>query len=145
MSPIFDNKPGEQKPAQTPSPAQPSQAQRAGNSGQNQDPTKGVKDELQVPGHPGIDARLDNRAGADRPPLEEWPAKPQQIDGPDVAHQIEHTRRTLKDREADLGERKGQFSPGPHGLSEESLRETDGPAYGPEGLSEGDVAKGAKG
>jgi hypothetical protein len=62
-----------------------------------------------------------------------------------VAHQIEHTRKTLQNRDADLGERKGMHSPGPHGLSEEALRETGKPLYGPEGLSESEVAKGAKG
>ena len=100
-----------------------------------------------VPGADGVDARLDNRTGADRPPLESWPAKPQQIDGPDVMHQAEHTRRTLRNREQATGGHKGMFSPGPHGLGDESLRE-GGPAgaeqtlYGTEGLTEAELAKG---
>jgi hypothetical protein len=147
---MADNKPAGQSGQSTPQPAaQP----RQGNSGQNEDPTTGLgaaieaahKARTEVPGHPGIDARLDNRTGVARPPLESWPAKPQQVDGPDVAHQAEHTRRTLANRESDLGERKGMHSPGPHGLSEEALRETGKPLYGPEGLSESEVAKGAKG
>lgn len=76
----------------------------------------------------GIDPRLDNRTGDARPPLEEHPAKPQQIDGPDVMHQAEHTRRVLADRDGnDTTARKGMFSPGPHGLSDEAQRETDQP------------------
>lgn len=80
-----------------------------------------------VPGADNVDARLDNRTGADRPKLESFPAKPQQVDGPDVMHQVEHTRATLgqdalgrdlKDTK-EVGERKGMFSPGPHGLSED--------------------------
>lgn len=100
-----------------------------------------------VPGADNVDARLDNRRGADRPPLEEWPAKPQQIDGPDVMTQAEHTRRTLQDRDDAAGDRKGMFSPGPHGLSDETLRE-GGPAgetqtlYGTESLTEAEVAVG---
>lgn len=100
------------------------------------DATSGVGDQLkaaheartQVPGEPDVDARLDNRTGSDRPPVEKFPAKPQQVPGPDVLHQVEHTRRTL-DQDA-LGndvskvERKGMFSPGPHGLSDESVRES---------------------
>lgn len=66
-----------------------------------------------------VDPRLDNRSGAARPVRESFPAVPQQVDGPDLAHQAEFTRRyheSLKD--ADLGDRKGMHSPGPHGLSE---------------------------
>lgn len=117
----------------------------------------GVKDEARnaheartaVPGADGVDARLDNRRGADRPPLETWPAKPQQIDGPDVLTQVEHTRKTLADREdAGDGDRKGMFSAGPHGLSDESLRESGPkgatePLYGTESLTEAEVADGA--
>jgi hypothetical protein len=129
------SKPAAQEPKSEPKQSQPaaqSAQPRQGNSGQSEDPGAGLAGALQtqfetrtqVPGHPGIDARLDNRAGAFRPPLEEWPAKPQQIDGPDVAHQVEHTRATLQDREQDLGPRKGAFSIGSHGLStDESLRE----------------------
>lgn len=96
------------------------------------DPASGVGDQAResfkartaVPGFEGIDARLDNRAGRFRPALEQWPAKPQQVDGPDVAGQVEHTRATLRDLESDLGARQGQYSIGPHGLgSDASLRE----------------------
>lgn len=102
----------------------------------------GVGDELKalheqritVPGASNVDARLDNRSGADRPLLESYPAKPQQIDGPDVMTQVEHTRAVLAEREAAVGDRKGMFSPGPHGLSDESARGSDRP-LGTEGLS----------
>ncbi len=101
-----------------------------------------------VPGADGVDARLDNRRGADRPPLETWPAKPQQIDGPDVMTQVEHTRKVLAERDDVAGERKGMFSAGPHGLSDESLRESGpkgetAPLYGTESLTESEVADGA--
>lgn len=69
-----------------------------------------------------VDARLDNRTGTDRPQVEVFPAVPQQIDGPDVMHQAEFTRAYL-DKEAErVGNRKGMFSPGPHGLSEVQAR-----------------------
>lgn len=70
-----------------------------------------------VPGARNVDARLDNRFGAQRPPLEEFPAKPQQVDGPDIAGQIEHTARALQSAE-DKTPRKGMYSPGPYGLSD---------------------------
>jgi hypothetical protein len=82
----------------------------------------GYKARVSVPGHDNVDARLDNRAGAARPPVEDWPAKPQQIDGPDLMHQTEHTAATLRERE-EVGNVKGMFSPGPHGLSGEDERE----------------------
>lgn len=140
---VFDNKPAEQKPAAKT--GQPASPQRQANSGQNEEPGEGLKEALQashesrtkVPGFDGVDARLDNRSGAERPPLEEWPAKPQQVDGPDVAGQLEHTRRVLAEREsADAGNRKGQFSPGPHGLSDTGLRETGSPVYGTESVED---------
>lgn len=129
---------------------------REANAGQKQDPTAGVAEEMAasherrttVPGAPNVDARLDNRTGDQRPPVESWPAKPQQIDGPDVMGQVEHTRRALADREREAGDRKGMFSAGPHGLSEESLRE-GGPKgetqtlYGTESLTEDEVADGS--
>jgi hypothetical protein len=127
----IENKPGEQATAQPkPAQSQPSPQPRQGNSGQDSEPGEGLADALEasfkarteVPGHEGVDARLDNRAGAFRPRLEEWPAKPQQVDGPDLAGQIEHTKRALQERESEVGDRKGQFSPGPHGLSDESQR-----------------------
>ena len=148
---MADNKPAEQAknaPASSTPRAhgqEPAAQPRQGNSGQRQEPGDGLRDAVQaahrarttVPGFDGVDARLDNRTGADRPPLEEWPAKPQQIDGPDVAGQLEHTRRVLSEREsADAGNRKGQFSPGPHGLSDTGLRETGSPVYGTESVED---------
>lgn len=135
---MADSKPAEQAkndpPKSTHQPqSAPASSLRQGNSGQDSEPGEGLKDALQaaheartkVPGFDGVDARLDNRAGAARPPLEEWPAKPQQIDGPDVAHQNEHTRKVLSGRNTeDLGPRKGMHSIGSHGLGDdEQLRE----------------------
>lgn len=151
--------PEENKPAVAPvRPGQPSQPQaasqqRQANSGQSDEPGEGLRDALQathearttVPGRPGVDARLDNRTGAAAPPVESWPAKPQQIDGPDLAHQAEHTAATLRNLEQEVGERKGMYSPGPHGLSDEKLRETESPLFGSESVGESDVASGAKG
>lgn len=62
-----------------------------------------------------IDPRLDNRTGDNRPPLETFPAKPQQIDGPSVTDTVP---RPNKVRETDPVVRKGMSSPGPHGLGE---------------------------
>jgi hypothetical protein len=82
---------------------------------------------------PAIDPRLDNRTGSQRPPLETYPAKPQQIDGPDLMHQAEHTRRALADRDdTDTTPRKGMFSAGPHGLSGEAVREDENTFTGDE-------------
>lgn len=65
-----------------------------------------------------VDARLDNRVGADRPRQVDFPAVPQQIDGPDLAHQEEFTRRYLDNLKSEKAEGLlGQASPGPHGLS----------------------------
>ncbi|MEU1810958.1 hypothetical protein [Micromonospora aurantiaca (nom. illeg.)] len=116
-------------------------------AGVRQEVTDAHQARIAVPGADQVDARLDNRTGADRPPVEQWPAKPQQIDGPDVAHQVEHTRRTLREREQGTGVRKGMFSPGPHGLSDESLREggpkgTEQTLYGTESLTKAEVADG---
>lgn len=72
------------------------------------DTGKGLADELKahhaarttVPGRDGVDARLDNRTpdafeqrtfGPDDP-------KPQHVDGPDLAGQVEHTRDVLAER-----------------------------------------------
>jgi hypothetical protein len=131
-----ETKPAGQKPAaqQTETKTQPKPAEqpRGGNSGQAEDPTQGLGAAVQaqydtrttVPGRPDVDARLDNRQGPFRPPLEEWPAKPQQIDGPDVVHQVEHTRATLGELQDDGVQRKGMFSIGSHGLGrDEELRE----------------------
>ncbi|MEV5445253.1 hypothetical protein AB0N23_22335, partial [Streptomyces sp. NPDC052644] len=49
------------------------------------EPAEPATQELAVdPEEPGIDPRLDNRTGDQRPPLEEFPAKPQQVDGPEL-------------------------------------------------------------
>lgn len=142
------NQPAQPKPAAA---QQPAEQPRQGGSSQNEDSDAGgdLRAALQesyrlrteVPGHPDVDARLDNRQGRFRPPVEEWPAKPQQVDGPDLPGQAEHTRRTLQDLTDDGGDRKGMYSPGPHGLSDESLRES-GTAFGPEGLA--DAGPGSK-
>ena len=61
-----------------------------------------------------IDPRLDNRRGAQRPPLEEFPAKPQQIDGPEMGD----PQPRPGERAEDDVTRKGMKSPGPHGLGD---------------------------
>jgi hypothetical protein len=75
------------------------------------------------PSNPDVDVRLDDRTGTYRPPLEEFPAVPQQVDGPDVEHQAEHTAKHMaKLAEGDDGddvERKGAKSLGPHGLGDD--------------------------
>ncbi len=145
----------EAKKAATTATGSKTDAQAAKQSGdsrqgsQSQDPNAGVRQQVAdahearvtVPGASNVDARLDNRTGADRPQIEEWPAKPQQVDGPDVIHQVEFTRQVLADRQAaDAGNAKGMFSPGPHGLGDETLREGGAPGetetlYGTEGLT----------
>lgn len=98
---------------------------------QQKDTGSGVGDALkdahenrtELPGDNGlakgevVDARLDNRSGTSRPPVEKFPAVPQQIDGPDLMHQAEFTRAYLDSQKDQVGNRKGMFSPGPHGLS----------------------------
>jgi hypothetical protein len=64
---------------------------------------------------PGIDPRLDNRTGDQRPKLEEFPAKPQQIDGPELGEEKAAAARAERQ---DVGQRKGAKSPGPHGLGD---------------------------
>src|SRR5690606_7655634 len=71
----------------------------AGRDGVAQELRESHERRTSVPGVSDVDARLDNRTGADRPPLESWPAKPQQVDGPDVAGQVAHTRKSLAERE----------------------------------------------
>lgn len=64
-----------------------------------------------------VDPRLDNRVGRQRPPLETFPAKPQQIDGPDVANSpTAKEAAAMASDAADNVARKGAGSPGPHGL-----------------------------
>ncbi|MGW0131896.1 hypothetical protein [Streptomyces sp. NPDC003299] len=64
---------------------------------------------------PGIDPRLDNRTGDQRPKVEEFPAKPQQVDGPELGQ--EKAVRARASRKAS-GTAKGAKSPGPHGLGD---------------------------
>lgn len=73
-----------------------------------------------------VDARLDNREGDQRPQKTAFPAVPQQVDGPDVAHQAEFTRRYLEQQTAarKSADALGMVSPGPHGLSD--LKEREG-------------------
>lgn len=127
------------QPAQKPQ--QPAEQPRQGNSGQSQEPGEGLGDALQaqhkarteVPGHEGVDARLDNRQGRFRPVFEDWPAKPQQIDGPDVVHQVEHTRETLGQLTDDVdGDAKGMYSIGSHGLSKDADLREGRPVQGPD-------------
>jgi hypothetical protein len=124
------------KPTQSAAPAAGKPQERKGGA----NPTGGVAAELEasfknrteVPGHPGIDARLDNRQGRFRPPLDEWPAKPQQVDGPDVAGQLEHTRKTLAELTEEVGDVQGQYSIGSHGLSQDKSLREGRPVEGPD-------------
>lgn len=78
----------------------------------------------------GVHPALDNRMGADRPPLENDPAVPQQVDGPDLLHQAEHAEAVERAaREAGDIPRKGMFSPGDHGLGDLSARERGDEGY----------------
>lgn len=64
-----------------------------------------------------VDPRLDNRVGRQRPPLETFPAKPQQVDGPDITNQPNaREAAAMAEEAADNVPRKGAGSPGPHGL-----------------------------
>jgi hypothetical protein len=106
-----------------------------GGSGDSSDPNSGVRQAVEsgyearttVPGHEGVDARLDNRAGPLRPPLEEFPAKPQQIDGPDVTRQNDFTRENLDQARQVEGPVKGMFSPGMHGIEEDDTHADERP------------------
>lgn len=67
-----------------------------------------------------VDPRLDNRTGSQRPPLETFPAKPQQVDGPSIENHptAKEAAQIAKDGgpAEDNVNRKGMHSPGPHGL-----------------------------
>lgn len=69
------------------------------------------------------DPRLDNRRGSQRPPLEDFPAKPQQIDGGDLSNIPSSSKEVdaaVKAAEKeDKVNRKGAQSPGPVGLGED--------------------------
>jgi hypothetical protein len=104
---------------------------KGGNLAEAQE--RGLQVRTEVPDAPEqftVDARLDNRSGTDRPPLLQYPAVPQQVDGPDVMHQVEFTRNFLESgQNVDTGPRLGMFSVGPHGLTaDESARSGDDPA-----------------
>jgi len=134
--------PAKKNPAQSqPEQSKPAEQPRQGNSGQAQEPGSGLRDAVQaqhkarveVPGAPGVDARLDNRQGRFRPVFEEWPAKPQQIDGPDVVHQLEHSRATLGQLTDEVdGDAKGMYSIGSHGLSKDADLREGRPVQGPD-------------
>ncbi len=101
-----------------------------GERGTTKDGSVTLADELreahkartEVPGAPGVDGRLDNRRGDQRPQHTDQ-VKPQQIDGPDITEQYEWTRKVLAEKKATTekadGPVVGMFSPGPHGRSDE--------------------------
>lgn len=77
----------------------------------------------------GVDPRLDNRMGHQRPPQREWPAVPQQVDGPEVgedfsAHYPAEGKK-FRDEEADF-KAAGMQSKGPHGLGDDDEDSSDG-------------------
>ncbi len=65
----------------------------------------------------GVNPALDNRTGDQRPEMVEWPAKPQQVDGPEVGHFAEHAEQF-----GDAASKSTPAAPagtkaeGPHGL-----------------------------
>lgn len=78
----------------------------------------------------GVNPLLDNRLGDQRPEVAEWPAKPQQIDGPEVGHFGEHAERFGDQAEKfrNLADPAGAKSEGPHGLGPHGV--TVGDAHG---------------
>lgn len=93
-------------------------------SGPDENPPTPVKDTSLEKGV-AVDPRLDNRTGTERPKRTDFPAVPQQVDGPDIAHQKEFTKRYLDNLQADdAKDRLGMASPGPHGLSD--LKQAEG-------------------
>jgi hypothetical protein len=95
-----DSKPTEQSAA--PKPAPPKNEPTARDGGDSiADATKAAHSARTiVPGREGVDARLDNRTpeALEQRTFGPDDAKPQQVDGPDVAGQIEHTRSVLAKR-----------------------------------------------
>ena len=79
-------------------------------------------------GRIGVNPRLDNRVGDQRPPAAEWPAKPQHVDGPEVGHFAEHAERHGGEAVVDDRERLGMKAEGPHGLGPHGV--TVGDAHG---------------
>jgi hypothetical protein len=77
----------------------------------------------------GVNPRLDNRLGDQRPPLEEYPAKPQQVPGPEVGHFAEHAEEfeELNSKFTggkDVDRLGGLRTEGRHGLGERGVDET---------------------
>lgn len=109
----------EQTEAQKTKAAEKAQKQAEPETGAGADPQARFRN----PSNPDVDVRLDDRTGTARPPLEEFPAVPQQVDGPDVEHQAEHTAQHMaklaKGDDEDDTPRKGARSLGPHGLGED--------------------------
>lgn len=69
----------------------------------------------------GVDPRVDNRMGRQRPRKVEWPAKPQQVDGPEVGEDFSahYPPEGEKFRDNEDFEPMGQHSAGRHGLGED--------------------------
>lgn len=96
-------------PSPTPRAAAPSPTPRAAEpkteaAPKPADPSKGLSDEIKashharitVPGRDGVDARLDNRSVEElETPVYDGVNKPQHVNGPDVAGQVEFTRKVL--------------------------------------------------
>ncbi|MFF5795798.1 hypothetical protein [Streptomyces albogriseolus] len=111
MADSKSEKPTTQSPSSTtPSTGSSSSSPRAKESAETSTQALAVDAE-----NPGIDPRLDNRTGDQRPKLEEFPAKPQQIDGPELGQERAVAARAERE---DVGQRKGAKSPGPHGLGD---------------------------
>lgn len=77
----------------------------------------------------GVNPRLDNRLGDQRPPLEEYPAKPQQVPGPEVGHFAEHAEEFAELNSKFTGEKDverlgGLRTEGRHGLGDRGVDET---------------------
>lgn len=91
------------------------------------DSTDKAQDQEEAKASPLVDAepdpRLDNRRGDARPQLEEFPAKPQQIDGgglealPKSGDEVAKRAKAAKKA---VDKPKGAVSPGPHGLGDTS-------------------------
>lgn len=83
-----------------------------------------VRDELAAE---GIDPRLDNRTGNDRP-MRSDEVLPQHIDGPEVGHEREHAEKFPPKDNDPKGEPLGTKSEGPHGKGPHGV--TVGDAHG---------------
>lgn len=76
----------------------------------------------------GVNPALDNRTGDQRPQAAEWPAKPQQVDGPEVGRLAEHAEKVGDTFTPASGDPIGAKSEGPHGLGPHGV--TVGDAHG---------------